>query len=35
VIGDGHSMAVAGQVVQQVIGSAERRFGVDDRLFLA
>jgi len=35
VIGNGHSMGVSGQVLQQVIGTAEGCFGVDDPLFLA
>src|ERR1035441_3535671 len=30
VIGNGHSMGVSGQVLQQVIGTAEGCFGVDD-----
>ena len=35
VIGDGDPMRVPGQVLQQVLGAAERRFGVDHPLFLA
>ena len=35
VIRDGDPMSIPGQVLQQVIGAAERRFGVDDPLFLA
>src|ERR1039457_1948368 len=35
VIGDGHTMGISGQVLQQVIGTAEGCFGVDDPLFLA
>ena len=30
VVGDGHAMRVAGQIVEDVFGSSERRLGIDD-----
>src|SRR5215471_5319464 len=34
VIGDGHSMRVPGQILQQVMGAAERGFGIDNPFLL-